>query len=133
MARDLRADTIRMTSDEARKQARAEVDRVLATTDEEIDRQIAEDPDTAPDVTTLGRPLPDLRRIRAQLGMTQEALAGALGIPIGTIRNWEQRRTIPDPAGMALLRIIADAPDAAFKALGVKPVRKARSGRRVAA
>ena len=38
------------------------------------------------------------------------------GIPVATVRNWEQRRTAPDPAAVALLTIIERMP-AALRAL----------------
>lgn len=86
--------------------------RVARTTDREIDRQIAADPDVAPDVGTLGRPLPDIRGIRRRLRMTQARFAASLGIPVATLRNWEQRRTLPEPAALALLRILDRMPEA---------------------
>ena len=55
--------------------------------------------------------------IRKKLGMTQEAFAAALRIPVATLRNWEQGRVAPDPAARALLRIVAHDPEAAFAAL----------------
>ena len=57
--------------------------------------------------------------IRVRLGMTQVAFAEAFGVPVATIRNWEQGRKQPDPAAHALLRIVAAEPEAAFRALGV--------------
>ena len=89
-----------------------------ATTDEMIARQIAEDPDTAPDVTNL----PDSWRvkmpnIRSKLGMTQQELAKLLRISVATIRNWEQGRTPPDGAACTLLTILAREPKAVMRAL----------------
>ena len=99
----------------------ADESRLDAMTDEDIAHQIADDPDVGPDVTTLGDPLPDLKRIRAALGLNQNAFAAALGLPLGTVRNWEQRRTIPDPAAIALLRVVEREPDAVFRALAGRP------------
>ncbi len=48
-----------------------------------------------------------------------EHLRDALGVPVATLRNWEQGRTQPDPAAVALLRIVEREPEAAFRALGV--------------
>ncbi|WP_123688966.1 helix-turn-helix domain-containing protein [Allostella humosa] len=119
-----------MTLDEiAKNPGTADERRLDAMTDEAIEQQIAGDPDVAPDVMTLGAPLPDLKRIRLALGLNQDAFAAALGLPLGTVRNWEQRRTIPDPAAMALLRIVEREPDAAFRALGAKPKAKKPGGR----
>jgi putative transcriptional regulator len=49
--------------------------------------------------------------------MTQEAFAAAIGVPVATMRNWEQSRTRMDPAVRSLLRIVEREPDAALRAL----------------
>ncbi len=90
-------------------------DRIRATTDAEIARQIAEDPDTAAEVR-----LDDLiapKPLRLPLGMTQERFPEALGIPVATLRNWEQGRNAIDPAARALLILIARDPEGALAAL----------------
>lgn len=86
--------------------------RVLRMSDAEIDRQIAADPDVARDVASLGSPLPNVKAIRARLKLSQAAFARQLDIPVATIRNWEQRRTVPDPAAIALLKILDRMPGA---------------------
>jgi putative transcriptional regulator len=55
--------------------------------------------------------------IRKRLGMTQEAFAKALRIPLATLRNWEQNRVALDPAVRSLLRIVARDPERALQAL----------------
>jgi putative transcriptional regulator len=55
--------------------------------------------------------------LRKQLGMTQDAFARALRIPLATLRNWEQGRVLPDPAARSLLTIVAKNPKAALRAL----------------
>ena len=55
--------------------------------------------------------------VRQQLGMTQEAFARALRIPLATLRNWEQGRTRPDPAAQSLLRAVARDPKAVLAAI----------------
>ena len=59
-----------------------------------------------------------LATIRRRLGMTQAQSAAAIGIPLATLRNWEQARVEPDPAARALLRILDREPEAALRALG---------------
>lgn len=49
--------------------------------------------------------------VRDKLGMTQEEFARALRIPIGTLRNWEQKRVGLDPAVRTLLAIVYRRPD----------------------
>ena len=66
----------------------------------------------APDVGTLE--VRDLRR-RAQL--TQQEFAARLGVPVETIRNWEQGKRAPRGPARALLAVIAHAPDTVFAAL----------------
>jgi transcriptional regulator with XRE-family HTH domain len=36
-----------------------------------------------------------LKRVREGAGMSQSQLAAAAGVPIGTLRNWEQDRRVP--------------------------------------
>jgi putative transcriptional regulator len=56
----------------------------------------------------------DLRR-RAQL--TQQEFAAKVGVPVETIRNWEQGKRMPRGPARALLAVIAHAPDTVFAAL----------------
>ncbi len=123
----------RMTLKEAAKAGRIDAAKLDVTTDEDIARQIADDPDVAPDLSTRSDPLPpDPRMLRERVGMSQEAFARTLGIPVATLRNWEQKRFKLDPAAVSLLRIVDRDPEAAFRLLGVK-VEKGRTRRRKAA
>lgn len=82
--------------------------RIDATTDEDIACQIARDADLAPELT-----LDDLiapKNLRRRLGMTQERFTEALGIPVATLRNWEQGRHAIDPAARSLLILVARDP-----------------------
>lgn len=36
-----------------------------------------------------------IKELRESQGLTQKELAGRLGRPVGTIRNWEQGRSMP--------------------------------------
>src|SRR6201987_1263761 len=67
---------------------------------------------TAPASGTLE--VRDLRR-RAQL--TQQEFAERLGVPVETIRNWEQGKRAPRGPARALLAVIAHDPDTVFAAL----------------
>lgn len=60
--------------------------------------------------------VPDVRKIRQNLGMTQGQFAAAFGIPSGTIKGWEQRRRKVDATAAALLRVIEKYPEQARKA-----------------
>jgi len=49
----------------------------------------------------------DILRIRENLKLSQAQFAQLLRIPAGTLRNWEQGRTVPDTPAQTLL-LIAD-------------------------
>ena len=91
--------------------------KIAATTEEDIRRhqiEDGEDPDAPPPPFRL---VPNVRAIRARLQMTQEAFAKAIGVPVATVRNWEQSRTNMDPAVRSLLRVVEREPDAVLRAL----------------
>lgn len=97
--------------------------RMDATTDEDIRRHMiedGEDPDADPGPGELIVPPQEVRK---KLGMTQTEFAGLLGVPVATLRNWEQGRFMLEPAVRALLRVIYREPEAALRAL--RPVRVA--------
>jgi putative transcriptional regulator len=58
------------------------------------------------------------RQVRARCGLTQAAFAQRIEVPIETVRNWEQGKRAPRGPARALLKVIAQSPDAAFAALG---------------
>jgi putative transcriptional regulator len=84
--------------------------------DADIERMIAEDPDLAPPTETL-LPLLDIADIRRKLGLSQQRLAGKLGVPVATIRAWERGANQTDPAMQALLRVLDRIPEPALQAL----------------
>ena len=49
--------------------------------------------------------------LRQRLGMTQIEFAEAFGLPVSTLRDWEQRRSTPDAPARALLRAIEREPE----------------------
>ena len=103
-------------------------ERLDATTEEEIRRQAREDGED-PDASTDGYVLvPRPEDVRRSLDMTQEAFAAFLRVPIGTVRNWEQGRTPPDPAARTLLALVAADPTHAVAVLG-KPTFSPPQGR----
>ena len=57
------------------------------------------------------------RRIRGHTRLTQAEFAARLGVPIDTVRNWEQGKRAPRGPARALLKLIDRAPDLAFAAL----------------
>jgi putative transcriptional regulator len=101
--------------------------RVAATTDRDIAKQIAADPDTAPifsarELRRAKRVVPppaaeDVRAIRRRLGLTQAQFAARYGFSVETIRNYEQGHRRPAGPARILLKVIASEPDAVTRAL----------------
>jgi putative transcriptional regulator len=94
--------------------------RLEAMTEEEIEANARSDPDnpplTAEELARMRR-VPDPRRIRQQLRLTQEEFATRFEIPLGTLRDWEQGVCYPDSAARTLLRVIEQDPEAVLNAL----------------
>ena len=57
------------------------------------------------------------RGIRARSGLTQAEFAARIGVPIETVRNWEQGKRSPRGPARALLKLIDKAPEVAFAIL----------------
>jgi putative transcriptional regulator len=70
-------------------------------------------PFAAPDSARL----PTVRDLRRRAHLTQQQFAAKLGVPVETIRNWEQGKRAPRGPARALLAVIAHAPDTVFDAL----------------
>lgn len=65
------------------------------------------------DTTLAGmRPMPLAKRARLRAGLSQQAFAEVYGLPVGSLRDWEQRRSEPDAAAVAYLTAIANEPEA---------------------
>jgi putative transcriptional regulator len=99
---------------------------VEALTDEEIHAAALADSDAQPiplgsdeEIAKLGLiHIPNVKKLRERLGLTQEAFAAAYRIPIGTLRDWEQCRKRPDAPARAYLTVIARNPEAVAGFLG---------------
>ena len=61
--------------------------------------------------------LPAVRELRLRAKLTQAQFAARLGVPLETIRNWEQGKRSPRGPARALLAVIAHSPDTVFAAL----------------
>src|SRR5436305_11058518 len=57
------------------------------------------------------------RGVRARTRLTQAEFAARIGVPIETVRNWEQGKRSPRGPARALLKVIDKAPDVAFAVL----------------
>jgi putative transcriptional regulator len=56
--------------------------------------------------------------VRARTKLTQAEFAARIGVPIETVRNWEQGKRSPRGPARALLKVIDKAPQVAFAVLG---------------
>lgn len=120
-------------------------ERLRGTTDREIARQAATDPDvrlaTATDLHRARRiynpPVPNVKAIRHKLGLSQAQFARQFGFSVRTVQQWEQGRAAPDRPARILLRVIETAPEAVERALAPlangMPLLRARKHARVAA
>ena len=59
----------------------------------------------------------EVRDLRRRARLTQQEFAARLGVPVETIRNWEQGKRAPRGPARALLTVIAHAPETVFAAL----------------
>jgi putative transcriptional regulator len=60
---------------------------------------------------------PEVRSLRRRARLTQVEFAARLGVPVETIRNWEQGKRMPRGPARALLAVVAHAPEIVFAAL----------------
>jgi putative transcriptional regulator len=87
--------------------------RVAAMTEEEVHAAALSDPDAQPlprDMRGFTR-IPNVKKLREKLSLTQEEFAKTYRIPVGTLRDWEQRRKFPDAPARAFLLVIEKNPE----------------------
>jgi putative transcriptional regulator len=84
-----------------------------AMSEADIARQIAGNPDAAPDMA----PLIDVREIRRAAGMTQAAFAAAFEFSLRTLQEWERGAKRPSGPARTLLRAIKADPEGIRRAL----------------
>lgn len=58
----------------------------------------------------------DVKSVRDRLGMSQREFAMQFGIPLATVRNWEQGRRKPEAMARVLLQIIEADPSVVERA-----------------
>ena len=95
--------------------------RFDAMTDEEVEQNARDDPDnpprTAAELARMPR-IPNPKKLRLSLNLTQEEFARRFWIQLGTLRDWEQGTRMPDSTAKTYLRVIEKNPDAVMRALG---------------
>jgi putative transcriptional regulator len=87
---------------------------------EEIKTAAYSDPDALPmsaEQLKNARHVPRVRTMRRALQLTQEEFSARYHIPLGTLRDWEQGRSVPDQTARAYLKAIAAAPETIRQAL----------------
>ena len=63
-------------------------------------------------------PEPDIAAIRGKTGLSQPAFARSIGVPLGTLKNWEQGRRRPRGPARVLLALIEKRPGIVQAELG---------------
>jgi len=97
-------------------------ERLRNMTDEEIEAAALSDPDNPPmteDELKRMRRVVDARRVRKNLKLTQAQFAETFEIPLGTLRDWEQKGTFisHNQTAASYLRVIEQNPEAVIEAL----------------
>lgn len=59
----------------------------------------------------------DVKAIRGKTHLSQERFAARYGIPVASVRDWEQGRSRPEGASRAYLLVIDRAPETVAKVL----------------
>lgn len=107
----------------------ADWSRLDAMMEKEREAAAKSDPDAQPladKQLKRMRRVPFAKHVRWVIGLNQEEFAAAFGIPIGTLRDWEQGRCNPDQAALSYLKVIERDPKAVREALeGCVPGRSA--------
>ena len=58
-----------------------------------------------------------IRKTRTSLGLSQSAFAAKFHVPVGTLRDWEQSRSMPPDFAVAYVRVIALHPEMVAEAV----------------
>jgi putative transcriptional regulator len=98
--------------------ARTDWTKLDAMTDGDIARQIASNPDAAPDMA----PSIDVRAIRRATGMTQAQFATAFEFSVRTVQEWERGVKRPSGPALTLLRALEADPEGFRRALAAAPM-----------
>lgn len=114
MLRDLGAPLDEAMQSLARDVLDGEGDAAPAADDASTARA-AEEPSNGPACAAHAAQV--VKALRRRLKLSQDAFARRYGIPVGTLRDWEQARRAPDACGQAYLAVIAGAPEIVPEAL----------------
>ena len=95
-------------------EANTDWNRLDAMTDAEVHAAALSDPDAQPTTEAHWAPetlTPRVKVMRRAFGLSVEEFSQRYHIPVATIRDWEERRSVPDPVAHAYLYVIAKNPD----------------------
>ena len=53
----------------------------------------------------------DVKAVRERTGLSQPRFADRIGVPVGTLRNWEQKRREPEGPARILLALLEKRPN----------------------
>ena len=102
------------------RRGRTDWSRADALTEEEIERAARADPDAPPlsdaELAPFERVV-DVRALRRRLGMSRERFASSFHLSVGTVRDWEQGRAVPDGPAWVLLTRIERNPEVVLETL----------------
>jgi putative transcriptional regulator len=91
-----------------------------ALSDQDIERAARSDADARPlsdeELEKFQR-VAEVRALRRRLGMSQERFARSFDLSVGTVRDWEQGRSLPDRPARVLLKLIERNPKAVLETL----------------
>jgi putative transcriptional regulator len=128
---DMSKITIRTTADETVVDGPAAAYSGPQVSEPQASEQLLPGPERTPDEAPARegralervrtRPVSRVKTVRRALGLTQEEFAARYGIPVGTLRDWEQGRTEPDQPARAYIRVIASNPEWVSQALAAEP------------
>lgn len=76
-----------------------------------MDNQFDDNPEWTDENSRPADIVERLQAARVALLMNQPDFAALLGIPVATLRNWEQRRTEPDAVARTLIELIYADPE----------------------
>ncbi|MGH6952133.1 MAG: helix-turn-helix domain-containing protein [Vitreimonas sp.] len=105
--------TMRATAKSGDRKGVTDWARVRKMTDAEIRKAAIADPDAQPrtkEQLSKMRRVSRVKALRERTGMTQREFAEAFHLPLTTLRDWEQRRSVPDAPARALLLAIERDP-----------------------
>ncbi len=75
-------------------------------------------PPSTPEQLAKAVRMPHLPSLRRRLKLTHEAFAERYDLPVASVRDWEQQRTVPDKAARTYLRAIALEPEVMEEIVG---------------